>query len=70
MENKINPLPFKIHPRFRELLISLQNARVKEGKEDTQGKVALWKLTKTISNLIETNKHIWDSLVGVEINGD
>jgi len=33
-------------------------------------KVALWKLTKTISNMIDSNKTIFDSLVEVEINGN
>ncbi len=70
MENKINPLLFKIHPKFRLTLISIQDARVKAGKENTIDKIALWKLTKTISNMIDCNKTMFDSLVEVEINGD
>lgn len=69
MEGKINPLQFKVHPKFRLLLITLQDARVKAGMEDSQNKIALWKLTKTISNLIESNEKVFESLVGVEING-
>ena len=70
MENKINPLLFKIHPKFRLTLINVQDARVKAGKENTMDKVALWKLTKTISNMIESNKYVFKSLVEVEIDGN
>jgi hypothetical protein len=70
MENKINPLLFKIHPKFRLTLINVQDARVKAGKENTMDKVALWKLTKTISNMIESNKDVFKSLVEVEIDGN
>ncbi len=70
MESKTNPLLFKIHPKFRLTLINVQDARVKAGKETTMDKVALWKLTKTISNMIDSNKTIFDSLVEVEINGN
>lgn len=70
MENKINPLLFKIHPKFRLTLINVQDARVKAGKENSQDKIALWKLTKTISNMIESNRDVFDSLVEVEINGN
>ena len=70
MENKINPLLFKIHPKFRLTLINIQDARVKSGKETSMEKIALWKLTKTISNMIESNKDVFDSLVEVEINGN
>ena len=70
MENKTNPLLFKIHPKFRLTLIHIQDARVKADKETSMDKIALWKLTKTISNMIESNKDVFDSLVEVEINGN
>lgn len=70
VENKVNPLLFKIHPKFRLTLINIQDARVKGGKENSMEKIALWKLTKTISNMIESNRDVFDSLVEVEINGN
>jgi len=69
MENKVNPLLFKIHPDFRLLLIDIQDTRVKNGKETVKEKVALWKLTKTLTNMIESNKDMFNILTEVEING-
>jgi hypothetical protein len=69
MENKVNPLLFKIHPDFRLLLIDIQDRRVKNGKETVKEKVPLWKLTKTLTNMIESNKDMFNILTEVEING-
>ena len=69
METKINPSMARSHPEFQLTLKKIQTARVKAGKEDSQSQIALWKLTKTISNLINANKDVFDSLVEVEIDG-
>lgn len=68
MENKHSPLQFKVHPDFRLLAIAIQDARIKAGMEDSQHKIALWKITKTVSNLINSNPKILNSLVEVKIN--
>lgn len=70
MENKVSPLQFKVHPDFRLLTIAIQDSRVKVGMEDSQHKIALWKITKTISNLVASNPKILNSLVEVKINGN
>lgn len=70
VEGKVNPMQRKVHPDFWELVIRLQDARVKTGKETSQSKVGLWKLTKTISNLINANDKIFQKLVEVPINGN
>lgn len=68
MVNKINPITGKHHPTFRELLVRLQTDRINAGKETIQKKVALWKLEKTIFNLIEANPALYKKLVEVDIN--
>ncbi len=66
--SKVNPLKFRIHPDFRDLLIKIQDSRIKSGKETTQEKIALWRLTKTISNMINSNKDMLNKLVEVDID--
>jgi len=67
MEDKARPLQVKNHPDFWKLLKDIQTERVEAGKEDVQSKIALWKLTKTIANLVRSNKEIHNSLVEVDI---
>ena len=67
MSDKINPVPSKIHPEFHNLLISLQTDRISEGKETSQTKISLWKLTKTISNMVNSNPDVYKRLVEVDI---
>lgn len=62
------PVPVKVHLKFKELLENIQNDRIRIGKETSQKKIPLWKLTKTIYNMIETNKGLYESLVRVDIN--
>ena len=63
------PLPKKIdvHYTFTELLKEIQTKRIAEGKESAQDKVPLWKLTKTITNMVHSNEEIFKSLCEVEI---
>ena len=68
MESKVNPQRTKNHPEFVILLKLIQNERIKEGKETSQSKIALWKLTKTIANMINSNPEIFKTLVEVKIN--
>ena len=58
----------KVHPDFRDMVAHIQNERIKSGVEDVQNKIPLYKLTKTITNLILSNPKIKDMLVGVKIN--
>ena len=67
MEDKVRPLPVKNHPAFWDLLKKLQNDRVDAGKETTQNTIALWKLTKTITNYFLANPNSYQALVEVEI---
>lgn len=66
---KIRPIQTWIHNDFKRLLIDLQTSRIAAGKESSQTKIPLWRLTKTISNLIYSNEKVYNSLVEVEING-
>jgi len=68
MMEKINPVPMKVHPSFKELLFKIQTMRIKKGMEDSKTKISLWRLTKTISNMIESNKEILNSLIEVKID--
>lgn len=70
MTNKLNPILTRNHPDFPEFLKQLQNDRVNEGKETTQTKIALWKLTKTIMNYFIANEKSYKALVEVDINGN
>lgn len=63
-----SPISTKVHPKFKMLLENLQNDRIRTGKETSQNKIPLWRLTKTIFNMIDTNKELYKSLVEVEIN--
>lgn len=67
MESKINPILTRNHPDFVDFLKRLQNDRVNEGKENTQTQIALWKLTKTITNYFSANEKSYKSLVDVDI---
>lgn len=67
MEDK--RIPMWVHQEFKKLLKKVQNERVKRGKETVDGRVSLWRLTKTVSNLVNANKEVFNSLVEVEING-
>ena len=69
MQGKPRPIQGWIHPEFKVLLIKLQTDRIASGNENSQTRVALWRLTKTISNLINSNKQVYDSLVEVKIDG-
>lgn len=68
MSEKIKPVPFQVHPKFRELIFAIQQERINTGKEKIDKKVACWRLTKTIYNMIESNNELFQSLVEVDIN--
>lgn len=68
MGEKIKPVPFQVHPKFRKLIFTIQQERVNAGKESIDKKISCWRLTKTISNMIESNEELFKSLVEVEIN--
>jgi len=70
MEGKINPVPVKNHPDFWTFLKKLQNDRINANKENSQTKIALWKLTKTINNYFIANEKSYKALVEVDINGN
>lgn len=67
MEDK--RIPMWVHPDFKKLLKKVQNERVRNGKETIDGRVALWRLTKTVSNLVNANGEVFNSLVEVDIDG-
>jgi hypothetical protein len=66
--DKVRPMCGKqYHPDFHKLLIKLQEVRIKKGTDSVQDKVALWRLTKTIYNMIDSNKELFDILTEVPI---
>jgi len=70
MANKENiAVHMYVHPKFKELIFKIQNNRINEGKETIRTKVSLPKLTKILSNLIYSNKKVYDGLVEKEIDG-
>ena len=69
MTNKMRPIQTWVHEDFKKLLADLQTDRIVKGMETSQTKVPLWRLAKTISNLIYSNKNVYDSLVEVKIDG-
>ena len=68
MENK--KIKFDVHQDFKLLCCEIQNKRIARGMENSQEKVSLWKLTKTITNMIRSNDELIEALVGVKINGN
>lgn len=63
-----HPIKRDVHPDFWKLLEEIQLERIKRGKEELKSKIPLWKLTKTITNLIRSNEHILNELIEVKIN--
>ncbi len=63
----LNKVKKDMHADFHKLLLNLQTERITKGKEDVQNKVALWKLTKTISNFFLANEKFYDALVEADI---
>ena len=61
-----NPVRMKVHPNFKDLCYSIQNERVKIGKEEVKNKLSHPKISKMIVNMINANPKMFDALVGVE----
>ena len=56
-----------VHEDFHKFLEKLQNERIKSGKETVVTRISLWRLTKTISNLLNSNPELIKRLVEVDI---
>ena len=67
MNFKIKPVLFKVHPDFIDLIHEIQELRIEKGKETRKEKVSLWRITKAIKNMIDTNTNLKEALVEVEI---
>ena len=62
----VNSTRMDVNIKFKNLCFDIQNKRVMEGKETIQDKMPLHQITKVISNMISSNKKVFDSLVEVE----
>ena len=59
-----------MHEDFCKLLIEIQNKRIKNGMEKVQDKIALWRLTKTITNMLKANPELINQLSKVKIEDE
>lgn len=66
--NNDSLIKMDVHSDFRDLIIRIQGLRIGREKETWQTKISLWKLTKTVVNLLDANPELIDSLVEVKIN--
>lgn len=61
-----NSTRMDVDTKFKDLCFDIQNKRVMSGKETIKNKMPLHKVTRVISNMINSNPKIFDSLVEVE----
>lgn len=62
----VNPDRMDVDTKFKDLCFNVQNKRIIMGKETIKNKMPLYKITRVISNMINSNPKIFDSLVEVE----
>ncbi len=61
-----NPDRMDVDAKFKTLCFNIQNKRIMKGKETIQNKMPLYKITRVITNMINSNPKVFDSLVEVE----
>ena len=61
-----NPILIRVYPKFHELCFDIQNERIVKGKESAKDRMSITRITKLITNMVNNNPKIKDSLVEAE----
>lgn len=59
----IQPVLTRVDPKFHELCFTIQNERIIKGKESAKDKMSTTRITKLITNMINSNLKMFNSLV-------